>query len=305
MSEPSPLVSIGLPVRNGELRLPAVVDSVLGQDYPDLELVICDNASTDGTGELGRALARSDPRVVYHRQPADVGLLNNFITAIRRSRGRFFRWIGDGDTLAPQYVSRCLAEFAADDRRVLVTTQVAYLESSGTARTADYRGAGLGSTDPIERFREILRLLNQSYLLIDPLYGLIRREPVAAMRRVNMYCEDQVLAVRLALAGPWGHVPEVLARRLREPDTRSQVAAKLGVPRWQSRAAHALLCRDVLRYLAESGLDPAQCRQARAALAGFYAVRHRRIAARRWRRLTGYARRPVEPDASPHQPVTG
>jgi glycosyltransferase involved in cell wall biosynthesis len=284
------LVSIGLPVRNGETRLKAVVGSVLAQNHPDIELVISDNASTDGTEDFCRELARTDSRVRYHRQPTNVGLLNNFITAIGLARGEYFRWIGDSDTLEPQYVSRCLESFAEDPRRILVTSQIAYVDADGAVQTGEYRGTDLASPDPVVRFREILRLLNQSYLMIDPLYGLMRREPVAAMPRANMYCEDQVLATRLALAGPWGHVPEVLARRVRDDrEPGAQVARKLGVPRWQVRTAHALLVRNVLRYLQTSELDPAQRRQARAALARFYAIRHQRVAARRMRRVVSYA----------------
>jgi glycosyltransferase involved in cell wall biosynthesis len=289
------LVSIGLPVRNGEARLKAVIGSVLAQDHPDLELVISDNASTDGTEELCRELARTDSRIRYHRQSANIGLLNNFITAIRLGRGEYFRWIGDSDSLEPHYVSRCLESFAEDPRRILVTTQVAYVDPTGL-KTAEYRGTALSSPDPVIRFREILRVLNTSYLTIDPLYGLMRREPVAAMPRVNMICEDQVLAARLALAGPWGHVSEVLARRVRDDrEPRGQVARKLSVPRWQTRTAHALFFRYALRYLQASELDAVQRRQAKAALARFYAIRHQRIAARRFRRLVSYAAPPGRP----------
>ncbi|MHC4393246.1 MAG: glycosyltransferase family 2 protein, partial [Planctomycetota bacterium] len=48
MSAPPPL-RIGLPVRNGERYLPAALGSLLGQTFGDFELVICDNASSDGT----------------------------------------------------------------------------------------------------------------------------------------------------------------------------------------------------------------------------------------------------------------
>src|SRR5438046_1239310 len=115
------LVSIGLPVYNGGQRIEEVVWSVLAQDHARIELVISDNASTDDTEDVCRALVRADSRVVYHRQPRNVGLLNNFVTAIRVANGTFFRWIGDDDWMAPDYVSRCLETFAEDERRVLVT----------------------------------------------------------------------------------------------------------------------------------------------------------------------------------------
>ena len=49
-----PLVSIGLPVRNGERFLAQALDSLLGQTLQDFELIISDNASTDGTADICR-----------------------------------------------------------------------------------------------------------------------------------------------------------------------------------------------------------------------------------------------------------
>jgi len=289
-----PLVSVCLPVRNGERRLAEVIRSVLSQDHPHLELVISDNASTDGTEEICRELARHDDRIVYHRQRDGVGLLDNFVAAMRRARGVYLRWIGDGDTLHPAYVSRCVAAFAEDERRVLVTTQICYVSPDGTTRTGTYDGTGLASADPSVRFAEILRLLNESYLVIDPLYGMMRRATVAALPRVNSYREDQLLAARLALAGPWGHIPEPLAWRVRDDSERPrEVARKLGLPTWQVYVSTVLLCRDLLRHVADSDLGAAGRRRARAQVARFYLRRHRLVAARRLgrlRRLLGSAR---------------
>src|SRR3954452_24097369 len=119
MSEADPLVSIGLPVRNAGERVVGVVRSVLAQDHANLELLITDNASTDDTEQVCRELPRSDSRIAYHRQPRNVGLLNNFIYAIRHATGTYFRWIGDDDRLEPNFATRCLDAFTADPRLIL------------------------------------------------------------------------------------------------------------------------------------------------------------------------------------------
>jgi glycosyltransferase involved in cell wall biosynthesis len=279
------LVSIGLPVYNGEEVLEAVVRSVLAQDHENIELVISDNASTDGTEKLCRTLAGTDTRISYHRQPENVGILNNFMTAMRLASGTYFRWIGDDDALAPGYVSRCLDAFRADERCILVTTQVGYVGADGRTQTASYDGVALSSDDPIVRFEELLRLLNESHLLIDPLYGLMRRETVLAIPRRNMLREDEVFAGKLALAGPWGHVPEVLAERHWKYERLPKLARRLDVPSWQARTALLLQCRELLRWLPQADLTPEQRRRARAAVARLYLGRHRRTIARRGRRL--------------------
>lgn len=289
MAAKTPLVSVGLPVRNGAGRLERVVRSVLGQDHAEIELIVCDNASTDETEEVCRDLARADGRVRYHRHAENVGLLNNFVSAIRLARGEFFRWVGDDDWLDPRCVSRCLAEFARDERLVLVTAQTAYTGPDGVTRTGAYEGTALGSDDPVERFAEMLRLLNESHLLIDPLYGLLRREAVAPLARRNMLKEDEVFAGRLALTGPWAHVPEVLGHRNWKHERLPVLARRLGVPPWQAHLATTLQCLELLRRLPDAPLTPAQRRRARAEVYRFYARRQRRVAARRGRRLARMA----------------
>jgi glycosyltransferase involved in cell wall biosynthesis len=288
---PEPLVSVCLPVRNGAHRLEKVVRSVLAQEYGNLELIISDNASTDHTEEVCRDLARTDPRIAYHRQPRNIGLLNNFIAVMRLARGTYTRWVGDDDSLAPTCVSRCLDAFAADDRLVLVTMQVDFTGPDGTAQTAQYHGDGLSSDDPVTRFTEMLRLLNQSHLLIDPLYGLMRRAAVAPIPRRNMLREDEVFAAKLALAGPWAHVNEVLAERGWKHEKLARLARRLDVPVWQAHAATALQCRELLRWIRTADLDTVQRRRARAAVLRLYLGRHQRTIARRSRRLAAMAGR--------------
>ena len=92
MSADPPLVSIGVPVYNGDNYLEATLDSILDQTFKDFELVICDNASTDRTEAICRNFAASDPRVRYHRQPRNFGAAPNYNDVYHRSRGKYFKW---------------------------------------------------------------------------------------------------------------------------------------------------------------------------------------------------------------------
>jgi glycosyltransferase involved in cell wall biosynthesis len=279
------LISVGLPVYNAADRLSDVVHSVLGQDHEDVELVISDNASTDGTEDVCRELAAKDDRIVYHRQPENRGILNNFVTAMRTARGEYFRWIGDDDRLEPSCLSVGLAAFQADPRVILVTNQMGYEDADGSVSTAPYHGRGLGSDDPVERFSEMLRLLNESHLEIDPLYGLMRRDRVLAIPRRNMLREDEVFATKLALAGPWAHVNQVLAYRNRSNQRIGNIARRLGVPSWQSHFANTLECQEMLRWLRAADLTGEQRVRARAAVYRMYLRRQERTVRHRSRKL--------------------
>ena len=61
-----PRLSIGLPVYNGETSSAESIEALLGQSYEDFELIISDNASTDGTGDICRRYAEARPPDPLH-----------------------------------------------------------------------------------------------------------------------------------------------------------------------------------------------------------------------------------------------
>src|SRR6266699_7264296 len=73
----TPRLRIGLPVYNGEDYLAESLEALLGQTYEDFELIISDNASTDGTADICRRYAKQDSRIRYFRQSRNLGLARN------------------------------------------------------------------------------------------------------------------------------------------------------------------------------------------------------------------------------------
>jgi glycosyltransferase involved in cell wall biosynthesis len=104
-----PLVSIGIPTYNRANLLGRAIESVLAQDYPNLELLICDNASTDNTRQVCEAYVAQHPKLRYIRQPKNEGATGNFRAAFENTRGEFFAWLGDDDWMDRSYVARCAA----------------------------------------------------------------------------------------------------------------------------------------------------------------------------------------------------
>jgi glycosyltransferase involved in cell wall biosynthesis len=290
VSRAKPLVTIGLPVRNGELYLGDAVRSVLDQQHSCLELVISDNASDDGTEEICRQFAQVDARVRYYRQPQNIGLIANFNSVLRLSRGTYFKWMGDDDWLAPSHVARCVEILEDDAALILVTTRQAYVGPDGTVESAGYDGARMRSARTIERFTEMLRLLNESRLLLDPLYGMMRRTSVTTLARPLMLLEDEVFAARLALAGPFGHVDQVLSYRRVKPFPRlADSARRLGVPAWNASLATTLECRELLAAVRDSDLSSRERTKARAAVGRMFLRRQRLTVVHRARKLARLA----------------
>ena len=86
-----PRLSIGLPVYNGENYLAESLEALLGQSYEDFELIISDNASTDGTADICRRYAKQDSRIRYIRQPHNIGCAPNHNFVIEQARGELFK----------------------------------------------------------------------------------------------------------------------------------------------------------------------------------------------------------------------
>jgi glycosyltransferase involved in cell wall biosynthesis len=91
------LVSIGLPVYNGETYIREALDSLLTQTLDNFELIISDNASTDDTQAICAEYARRDPRIRYVRQNENQGVLANYQFVLNQARGQFFMWAAADD----------------------------------------------------------------------------------------------------------------------------------------------------------------------------------------------------------------
>ena len=73
-----PLVSIGIPTYNRNEGIRKTLESIWSQHYPNLEIIISDNNSTDNTQEIIEGIARNHPDIKYWRQETNIGMAGNF-----------------------------------------------------------------------------------------------------------------------------------------------------------------------------------------------------------------------------------
>lgn len=211
MSFTAPVVTIGMPVRNGGQALAEALESIAAQTFTDFELVIADNASTDATAEICRAYAKRDARIRYHRHERNIGAAANFNFTFVQCRSEYFKWAAHDDLLAPTYLARCLAQFDAGPanlvlaypRRRLMTAAGELLASDHHEWASRWRQRG----GP--RFLELIGL----YADVFPTFafGLMRASVLRKTQLVRAYpAADLVLVTQLRLFGPFSEVPEEL-----------------------------------------------------------------------------------------------
>ncbi|HEX2053785.1 MAG TPA: glycosyltransferase family A protein [Actinomycetota bacterium] len=131
---PLPLVTVGMPVYNGAAHLEEALQSVLAQDYPALEVLVCDNASDDATPAIATEFAAHDPRVRYLRNAENIGLLPNFRRVRDLARGEYFTWLGHDDLISdPAYLSTTAGYLTRHPEVGLCHTEVQLLRPDGTS----------------------------------------------------------------------------------------------------------------------------------------------------------------------------
>lgn len=115
----APLVTIGIPSRNGSRTLSYAIKSACAQNYPNLEVVISDNASVDDTFEIASDFASSDPRVRVVRQEEALTMLGNHKAVWHEAKGKYFVWLADDDLLCKDFVSLCTMALENEPKAVL------------------------------------------------------------------------------------------------------------------------------------------------------------------------------------------
>lgn len=224
-----PRLSIGLPVYNGESYLAESLDALLGQTYTDFELIISDNASTDGTTDICRSYAKDDSRISYIRQPHNIGAAPNHNFLVKQARGELFKWASADDLYARDLLQRCVDALDQHPDVVLAHSWTAAVDSTGTITQALEYPLATDSLSAPDRFqsllfgcsgmfktddgdgRSVIREDNDGVIRADDMYGVIR---TAVLRRVaphgSYYHADRILVLEIALNGPFHETPEWL-----------------------------------------------------------------------------------------------
>lgn len=173
-----PLVSIVIPVFNGMPYLPDALTSALEQDYPHLEIVVIDNASSDGTTEYLQGLRDSRLSVIHRKQTQPAAA--NWSEAIHNARGDRVKLMCADDLIAPDAVTKQVALLKSHPRSGLVANRRAVMNGAGQIIKRYHGLDGLrGEKDGITAIRACLHA--GTNLLGEPACLLFRSEVIKSV----------------------------------------------------------------------------------------------------------------------------
>ncbi len=124
-----PVLSVGMPVYNGAKWIEDAIDSILTQSFTDVELIICDNCSTDETEAICRQAAAKDSRVHYSMNASNIGVHRNYDRVFELSSGKYFKWASCSDICLEGFFEKCVAVLEECDDVVLAYPRAFFLVS--------------------------------------------------------------------------------------------------------------------------------------------------------------------------------
>lgn len=188
-----PRVSIILPTFNRKAIVGEAIASALAQDHPDVEVVLVDDGSTDGTLEVVRQRFGDEPRLKVHRQE-NGGPARARNAGLDLATGELIAFLDSDDVYRPEFVSAMVARLASAPEAAMAVCDVAYEGPSPEAGRTHFEKLAGGLPRSIEDM-----VLGAWFLLT----GLLMRAPVIRSLRFDprWYAEDAEMLCRFMVAG--------------------------------------------------------------------------------------------------------
>lgn len=211
-----PLVSVLIPHYNYIQYVPKAIDSALGQTYPNVEVVVTDNQSTDGAVAILRERYRDEPRVRIIENERNLGMTGNFNRALEHARGEYILWMSSDDFMLPTHVERLQAVFEREPAIDVVYSGVYFADEAG--RIVSIRSlAGQLPVDYVDVRDELVEQLTTVCPLCLPAALFPRRllDEAGPLDDDEYLASDWEFAIRLAILDKrFAHVadPSVVVR---------------------------------------------------------------------------------------------
>ncbi len=174
--ERDPLISIIVPVYNTEKYLGACIESIRKQTYTNLEILLVDDASTDGSGDICRAYQKLDSRIRFISKPQNEGVSEARNTGIREAEGAFLNFFDSDDLMAPEMLEKLYRAMEKNNADMAICAYL-WIDSDGRI----LKRCPLPAIDATDKLL-VYRLLCSGELTCIPDPKLYRREVFDGIR---------------------------------------------------------------------------------------------------------------------------
>jgi glycosyltransferase involved in cell wall biosynthesis len=203
-----PLVSIGMFLYNEARFVREALAALLAQDYPNLEIIISDNCSTDATAAICEELAAGDERVRIIRQESNIGAAANSVLVLEEAGGRYFMWASGHDLWSPNLVSECVKALEAWPDAAIACAVSDWIGADGQRLDKYSGGYDTRGMDSITRFFTVF------WGNLHPVLGLIRTRYLREIPKIHACAgADQIVLAELSFKGDFLHVTSAAWRR--------------------------------------------------------------------------------------------
>jgi glycosyltransferase involved in cell wall biosynthesis len=241
-----------MPVRNGQPLLVEALRSVMEQTERDLEIIVSDNGSEDGSTRVLKEAAASDSRIRYFRHDVPLTAYDNFRFVLRQARGEYFMWAAHDDSRDADFVARMTAALARQPEAVLAFGDLNIVTPTapqGRLMRFPFETAGMG---------RLARMAKVSRFQCYHIYGVWR---TAALKRVPYaHCDwwvDLPIMLSAAILGTFIHVRGSSFSYLELPKSGFERAKQLNfAERFSLVAGVAKLIRATFSACADVGGAP-------------------------------------------------
>lgn len=150
----SPLVTVGMPVYNGDFFFKRALISVIHQSYRNIEVIISNNCSTDKTLEIIEFYAKKDNRIRYYNQTKRIPLEDNFKFVLNKSNSEYFMWAAADDLRSRDFIHKNI-EFLQNNHDYVGSTSPTrfFRNSFNPKRVGDF---SIKENNPGERISTLL-----------------------------------------------------------------------------------------------------------------------------------------------------
>ena len=194
-----------MPVYNGERFIRKAIESLLAQTIAEFELIISDNASTDGTEAICRDYAKRDARIRYVRQSVNQGAVANFKFVLEQSAGLYFMWAAADDYWSSNWLEVLLGDFVSGTALAFGHV-VSVDESDNLIERFKYRGfSNIAFVSWVQYF-----LREEFYYKANYIYGLYKRQGLLRFAFGTTYGADNHFVFEVIQQGKLSTNPNAL-----------------------------------------------------------------------------------------------